>query len=178
MPGAAYLHADRVTLRTVEPEDAEFVQKGRSNPEIRVPLGTYGPQNIPAIEDDIESLGEDEKNVALLVCLDEEPIGEVMAMNTHYTRPALAYWLIPEYRGEGYMVEAMEVFIDHLFDIYEIHGLTADTFHTNDGSRAVLERLGFTEEGRLREHRFRRGEYVDTIKHGILRDEWRYPHDE
>lgn len=172
MPGAAYLRGDRVTLRTVEPEDADFVQRGRNNPEIRVPLGTYGPQNEPAVENDIESLGENRDNVSLLICLDEEPIGEVTAMNKHHTRPALAYWLVPEHQGEGYMKEALELFIDHLFETYEIHGLTADAFHTNDGSRGVLQSLGFTEEGRLREHRFRRGEYVDTVKHGILREEW------
>lgn len=173
MPGAAYLRADRITLRTIEPEDAEFVQKGRNNPEIRVPLGTYGPENVPSIEDDIEGMGEDERNVALLVCVDEDPIGEVIAMNTHYTRPDLAYWLLPEFQGEGYMKEALTCFVDHLFETYEIHGLTADAFHTNDASRGVLQTLGFQEEGRMREHRFRRGEYVDTIKHGILRDEWR-----
>jgi len=173
MPGAAYLRADRVTLRTVEPEDAEFVQKGRNNPEIRIPLGTYGPENLPSVEEDIEKLGEKDRTIALLICVDEEPIGEVMAMNTHYTRPSLAYWLLPDFHGEGYMKEALSCFIDHLFETYEIHGLSADAFHTNDASRGVLTSLGFTEEGRMREHRFRRGEYVDTIKHGLLRDEWR-----
>lgn len=172
MPGAVYLRTDRLTLRTIEPEDAEFVQQGRNNPEIRVPLGTYGPENVPAIESDIEDLGEDRDNVSLLVCDGDEPIGEVTAMKLHHTRPHLAYWLLPEHQGEGYMAEALECFIDHLLDTYEIHGLAADAFHTNDASRGVLDSLGFQEEGRLREHRFRRGEYVDTIQHGLLRSEW------
>lgn len=172
MPGAAFLRGDRVTLRTVERDDAEFLQRGHNEPEVRDPLGMYGPQNEDQVEEYIENKVESDRHINLLVTLDEEPIGVVTAMNTHHTRPELAYWLLPEVQGESYGKEAVGLLVDHLFETHEIHGLHAQAFHTNDASCALLESLGFTEEGRLREHRFRYGQYVDTVHYGLLRREW------
>ena len=37
---------------------------------------------------------------------------------------------------------------------------------------AAYRKLGFVEEGRLREAEFRRGRYLDVILMSILRPEW------
>ena len=36
----------------------------------------------------------------------------------------------------------------------------------------VLEKLGMTREGLLRKHLIRRGERVDRVYYGLLREEW------
>lgn len=37
----------------------------------------------------------------------------------------------------------------------------------------MVERLGFREEGRLRDHAYLRGERVDVLVYGLLAEEWR-----
>ena len=43
---------------------------------------------------------------------------------------------------------------------------------TNIKSKAIPERLGFKEEGRIRNHEFLHGEYLDRTTFGVLKDEW------
>ena len=176
MPGAAFRRGDRVTLRTVEREDAEFVQRGHNHPEVGVSLGLDRPENEAEAEADIESGEDDPLNVGLLACLDEgdepTPIGKVSLMNLHHTRPEISYWVLPEYHGEGYGTEAVGVIVDYAFEAHEIRGLQAQAFAPNEGSVGVLENLGFAHEGTLRDARFRDGEYVDVVWYGLLREEW------
>ena len=46
------------------------------------------------------------------------------------------------------------------------------TAHT--GSRKLLEKLGFTLEGTLRQHEMCRGELIDIQILGLLRGDWKY----
>ena len=172
MPGPTFLEGDRVTLRPVEKDDAEFVQRATTDPEIRVSLGLTQPGNRHEVEEDIEEWTEDDENVELLVCLDDEPIGQVALMHLGWTRPEVSYWLVPEYHGQGYGSEAVGLVVEYFFETFEKRGLVARAFETNDGSRGLLESLGFTQEARLRENRFVRGEYVDEVVYGLLREEW------
>ena len=176
MPGAVFRRGDRVTLRTVEHDDAEFLQRGHNDPDVAVSLGLNRPESEAEAESTIEGNEDDPLNVGLIVCIEggEEPtpIGKLALMDLHHTRPEISYWILPEYHGEGYGTEAAEVFVDYAFEAHEIRGLQAQAFAPNDGSVGVLESLGFTHEGTLRDARFRRGEYVDVVWYGLLREEW------
>ena len=197
MPGAVFRRGDRVTLRPVERDAAEFIQRGHNHPEVGVSLGLNRPENESEAESSIEGNEGDPLNVGLLVCIKEDdeptPIGKVSLQNLHHTRPELSYWIVPEYQGNGYGTEAVEVLVDYAFSAHEIRGLQAQTFAPNEGSVGVLEKLGFTHEGTLRDARFRDvrksrddfrspsealcasedGEYVDVVWYGLLREEWK-----
>lgn len=187
MPGAVFRRGDRVTLRTVERDDAEFLQRGHNHPDVGVSLGLNRPESEAEAESTIEGREDDPLNVGLVVCLENEgeggdegeseaaaptPIGKVSLMDLHHTRPELSYWVLPEYHGNGYGTEAVEVLVDYAFEAHEIRGLQAQAFAPNEGSVGVLENLGFTREGTLRDARFRDGEYVDVVWYGMLREEW------
>ncbi len=176
MPGTVFRRGDRLALRTVEHEDAEFIQRGHNHPDVGVTLGLNRPESETEAEANIEDDEGDPLNVGLLVCLedgdDPTPIGKVRLSNLHHTRPEISYWILPEYQGEGYGTEAVGVLVDYAFNAHEIRGLQAQAFAPNEGSVGVLENLGFTHEGQLRDARFRNGEHVDVVWYGLLREEW------
>jgi RimJ/RimL family protein N-acetyltransferase len=68
--------------------------------------------------------------------------------------------------------EALELWVDHLFKISEIHKLCLDTWSFNPRMIRVAEKVGFISEGRQREMRLWQGEWLDLLHFGILRDEW------
>ena len=180
MPGAVFRRGDRVTLRTVEREDADFVQRGHNDPAVGVALGLDRPENHDSAEDHVQQF-EDDPNVAtFLVCVDGDDedadptlVGKVTVKHLHHTRPELSYWVLPEHQGNDYGTEAARVVVEYVFDAREVRGLQAQAFAPNEGSVGVLENLGFTHEGTLRDARFRDGEYVDVVWYGLLREEWR-----
>ena len=176
MVGPTFIEGERVTLRPVERDDADFLQRGWSDPAVRTQIGVGRPRNRAQIESHIEGYVEDGGGAALLVCLDDDPVGEVTVKDLDSNRPELTCWIAPEYHGEGYGSEANALFIDYIFDTFEIRGLRARAFSSNAPSCTVLEKLGFTQEGTLRDHRFLDGEYEDVVLYGLLREEWANEH--
>lgn len=201
MPGVAFARGERVTLRTVERDDVDFLQRGRNHPAVRGPLGQADPTNAEQVEETVEDWIEREDTANLLVCRDPDgnagepddpgptrsddgpiptdgddgdptPMGLVSAWDLDDTRPKVAYWLLPEFQGEGYATEAMTQLLDHVFDAREARGVEAHVFSHNDASQVLLDRLGFTREGELRENQFVEGAYRDEYVYGLLREEW------
>lgn len=172
MPGPTFIEGERVNLRAVERDDTDFLQRGWSDPDVRTQIGVGHPRNRAQIESYIEGFIEGSGGSALFICRGDDPIGQVAAKDFDSTRPELSCWIAPEYHAEGYGTEANSLFIDYLFETFEKRGLTARAYASNEPSCAVLEKLGFTREGTLREHRFVEGEYVDVALYGLLREEW------
>ena len=180
MPGARIASGERVTLRTVEDEDTGFLQRASTNPEIRYPLGS--PLKSRG---EVEEWNEEHDADRFLVCLDDagpgQPdedddvrrIGVVSVEDADWKRPELGYWLVPEVHGQGYGTESVSLVVDYAFREYDTPIVAAGAFDSNDASRALLESLGFTEEGRRRKFMFVDGEYVDRVEYGLLREEWR-----
>lgn len=60
---------------------------------------------------------------------------------------SLGYWLDQSYQGQGYMTEAGSSVLDYAFSHLRLSRMNAAILPHNDKSRAMLERLGFAEEG-------------------------------
>ncbi|WP_435361338.1 GNAT family N-acetyltransferase [Haloarchaeobius sp. DFWS5] len=177
MPGAAFLRGDRVELRTVEHEDVAFLQRARNDPAIRQGLLFTTPKNRDVVESFVDEVVGDDDNGSqnFLVCRPndpDEPMGGAALFDVGRDHGTLAYWLAPEYHGEGYASEAVSLVLDHSFGTLGLHHVVAWTIEGNDASQRLLGRLGFEQEGRYRGHIWWNGDYRDTVHFGLLRDEW------
>lgn len=175
MPGPAFLRGDRVDLCTIELEDADFLQETINDPRVWGGLGMRHPVSGHQETEWIESLGEEDDGVHLVVCDDGEPVGTVGLNDIGGSAGTaeVGYWMHPDYHGEGYATEAVERLVGYAFDQHRLHRVWARVYAFNDASRRVLEKVGFVEEGRKREGAFVGGEYVDVVHFGLLEQEWR-----
>lgn len=177
MPGARVKEGERVTLRTVEQEDVPFVQRTFANPAIRQPTG-----NPVRSQEEIDVTDDSDQ---FIVCLDGgdagpgqpgdgvERIGWVGANDMSYKRPEIGYWIVPEKHGQGYGTESVSLLVEYVFREYDTPAIGAVAYDFNEASRALLESLGFVEEGRRRKFMFVDGEHRDMVSYGLLREEWR-----
>lgn len=85
----------------------------------------------------------------------------------------MGYELAPEHWGKGYATEAARAVMRFGFTEMRLHRISAYCVADNVGSAHVLEKLGMRQEGRLREHRYFKGRYWDTLLYAILYEEWR-----
>ncbi|KAK4699600.1 hypothetical protein P7C70_g6660, partial [Phenoliferia sp. Uapishka_3] len=73
----------------------------------------------------------------------------------------LAYELYQQ--GKGYGTEAMEWLLEQAFKRHNLHRLGGGTWAFNAPARRLYAKLGFTEEGVLREKWWIEGEWHDEI---------------
>jgi len=71
--------------------------------------------------------------------------------------------------GNGYALEAMRAVVDHAFGVLPIDRLGARLHAGNAACARLLERLGFSFEGRLFGHVLRDGERRDCLLYGKLK---------
>lgn len=84
----------------------------------------------------------------------------------------IGYVLGRAFWGQGFMREASVALIDFAFKKMSLRRLQAEAAPQNIASTRLLQRLGFTKEGVLRERWITRGETFDAEIYGLLRHEW------
>jgi ribosomal-protein-alanine N-acetyltransferase len=175
MPGAVFIDGETVSLRTIEEEDLEFLQRVVNKPEIRRAIGASGPVNGPQEEEFFEETVSEDGSVDLLVTVDGERVGiaGLIFGEGDVTSAELGYWLAPDHHGQGYGSEAAALLVEYGFEQRACHRIQAHVFGFNDASQALLESVGFTREGTRREAHFTDGEYGDVHIYGLLAEEWR-----
>lgn len=87
-------------------------------------------------------------------------------------RANVGYWLAKPYWNRGIMTEAVDRYAQYAFAELGVVRLTAEVFAENVASARVLEKVGFTQEGHLRNHRENEGDLVDVLYFGLLEDEF------
>jgi len=84
---------------------------------------------------------------------------------------SLGFTLAPEHHGKGYASESAGALIDALFATGDVHRVIARLDPDNHASMRLLEQLGFVHEGTARMAELIRGEWLDDMRLGLLRDE-------
>jgi RimJ/RimL family protein N-acetyltransferase len=72
---------------------------------------------------------------------------------------------------KGYATEAARLLLDFAFGPLALHRVSAAIGPDNDASIALVKRLGFTYEGRLRDHVFTNGAWRDSLLYSVLAHE-------
>jgi len=97
---------------------------------------------------------------------DSEAIGCIgirMGEDVHRKTAELGYWLAEPFWGQGIMSEAVHEFTRYAFQAFDLVRIYAQPFAENGASARVLEKAGFTCEGRLRANVIKDGKVLDTL---------------
>jgi ribosomal-protein-alanine N-acetyltransferase len=92
--------------------------------------------------------------------------------NRAWRRCMLGYELARGHTGQGLMHEALQAVLDWGFATMDLHRIEALVHPDNAPSLALLARLGFAREGRLREIARWGGQQHDMLQLALLRADW------
>lgn len=110
---------------------------------------------------------------AVALSSDGPAIGEcdLSEIDHRNARAEVGFMFAKAHWGKGYAREAMEAVIAHAFGRMGLERLWARFHAGNEGSRHLLEKLGFSYEGTLRRHVRRDGEWRDCLLYGRLKSD-------
>lgn len=114
----------------------------------------------------IRMVGEQKPVMNAAIVRDSEAIGCIgirLGEDVHRKTAELGYWLAEPFWGQCIMSEAVHEFTRYAFEAFELVRVYAEPFAENAASARVLEKAGFTCEGRLRANVFKDGKVLDSL---------------
>jgi hypothetical protein len=85
---------------------------------------------------------------------------------------SLGYWLAEAAQGRGTMTRAAAALVDHALTGWQLNRVEIRADVANRRSRAIPERLGFQQEGTLRQAARIGERYIDHVVYSMLAADW------
>ena len=172
------LVGDKIRLRPIEVSDATDAYSLLTDDAVLANLAWNGPASEAEIAETY-TRWQAEFRAGENCCLAIERadktglVGGIDVRFPRHPRQAdIGYWLGVPYWNKGYMTEAVRLICYLSFKQFDAARVYATVFVGNTGSRRVLEKNGFSVDGTLRSHVFKRGQFVDSWFMTLLRSKW------
>lgn len=169
----------RLTLRPPRRGDEADLYAIHSDPEVMryfsEPPWTDPARAVRQIDEDALRF-ENEESFRFAIILNDtgRQVGNctLYALHRKNRRAEMGFALAHAHWGHGIMHEALHALLAFGFTDLDLHRVEADADPRNAASAATLTRLGFAQEGLLRERWIVAGEVSDSAMFGLLRREW------
>ena len=169
------LTTDRLTMRAHEPDDAGWLQRIYSRPEVARYLLDEPWTDADAtrhVSKRLEKTDLDGDAGALALVIEHEgsPVGDVVLWFTDAkNRVAEIGWVLdPQRGGKGLAREAAGEVLRVAFEDYQVHRVTAQMDSRNTSSARLAAALGMRQEAHFRQGWWSKGEWVDTLVFALL----------
>jgi len=170
----------RVTLRWMSVDDAPACAAAfRDDPDLGRLIGVEHDPDETGIRERIARQEEHAAEGRSLQLAIADPAGDAYwgsmilhSFDWHSRRAEIGFWLVPAARGRGLGAAAVSLAVAWAFTELDLLRMEMTTTPENPAVPALAHRLGFTQEGVLRARNIERGQRVDIIWFGLLREEW------
>jgi len=173
------LETDRLILRSIIPDDLEFVFQHFSDPMVNQYLLDNDPVETREQAQEIIDFYVPPKSKffnrwIILLKIDKHPIGTCgfHKWNEKHGHAEIGYDLGAAHWHKGYMTEVLQVVLHHGFDKMKLNRIEAIVYPENRASLRLLERLGFQKEGLLRQSTRQGDKYYDHWILSLLKEDW------
>ena len=95
-----------------------------------------------------------------------------LSVNRYSRSGEIGYWIGQDYEGRGLVTRAAAALLDQAFGPLGLDRVSLHTDPVNERSRAVARRLGFVQEGVIRQGTAFADERRDEVVYGLLAEEW------
>jgi len=172
---------ERLVLRDFEETDWEAVHAYASDPEV-VRYMNWGPNTEEETKNFIQRAIAHQKEqprrnytLAMVLKADGRLVGGcgIEVSNPDNREGWIGYCLNRNFWGQGYATETAKVLLEFGFNHLNLHRVFATCEPANIASAQVLEKIGMQREGRLREHKWAKRKWRDSLLYAILDYEWK-----
>ncbi len=145
-----------------------------NDPVIRIGLESVSVSGPPSTMDDLKNyVGNlDQKAHVFAIIWKESHIGNIKIhmIEPKHGRAEIGYLIGDRsVSGMGFGTEAVGRITRYCFENLDLRKVTAGCYADNMGSIRILEKNGYLQEGHLKFHIRRDGEYIDVLRFGKLK---------
>jgi ribosomal-protein-alanine N-acetyltransferase len=174
------LQTERLILRNITEEDTPFFYNQFSDPQVTEYLMDEPPvadmSEAKAIVDYyLDPEGKNHNRWIIMRKTDQRPIGTCgfHKWDQAHQRAEIGYDLAADCWGQGIMSEALRVAINSGFERMGLNRIDAIVYVGNLRSLALLQKMGFQQEGILREYYYLNDTFYDHMFLGLLCRDWK-----
>lgn len=172
------LETQRLSLRKIQPSDVNSLLKLFGNPEVEQFIEMQPIKSVAQANEWLRWLGgvfASKDGLRWGVTLKDDTFIGSAGLNrwnreTRYAEIgcdiAFPYW------ANGYGQETIQTIINFGWDYMNLNRIEASVISGDDRSVYVMKKLGFKQEGLLRQRILKDGEYLDVYLFGLLRCEY------
>lgn len=173
------LETARLRLRAVQPDDAADVFHIRADERV---MRYFGSPPITSLDKaaqqihDFATSFQEQTGIRWAITRrgEDRLLGTLgfWRIDKPHFRAELGYDLAPDCWGQGIMPEAIGAVLTWGFTTMNLHSVEAQIDPANHGSRRVLEKCGFVQEGYFRENYYSGDRFTDTAVFSLLSSAW------
>ena len=167
---------DNFCIRQWREDDGKHIVKYANNPKIAANLrdGFPYPYALSDAERFVAMAMAKDPQTFLAIVNDDAVIGSIglaVGGDVHRYTAEMGYWLAEPFWGQGITTRAVVAFSDWAFEQLDLIRIAATPYGSNAASARVLEKAGFTYEGRLKGAVFKNGRVQDMLVYARYSDE-------
>lgn len=165
----------KVRIRPVRYSDRESLAKLANNKKIWLNVRDMFPHpyTVADAEKFIDSVKQQDPQVTFAIEYDFKfvgAIGLVLQKDVYRFSAELGYWVGEPFWGKGIATQALSLLCKYAFDELKMEKLFAGVFNGNEGSKKVLLKCGFQQEGIARRAIFKNHTFMDEVKFGKVKN--------
>lgn len=170
-----FFSGERVRLRKMSSEDVSIYHRWRNDMEVMqftnpsLDVFTYADT-----ENFVKGITESHNSKGYMIeeVKTNKPIGVTSLINIDYVnRNAESIIDIgdKDYWSKGFGRESFSLLLDFAFNELNLHKVYLRVFSFNERAIRLYQKLGFYEEGKLKEQLYRNGDWHDVVFMGLLK---------
>jgi ribosomal-protein-alanine N-acetyltransferase len=164
------------SIRPWHEDDVESLARYANNRKIWLNVRDGFPH--PYTEDNarayIADVQQQQPMTVFAIATPTEAIGSIgigLNQDVHRLTAELGYWLAEPYWGRGIVSEGVAAFCRYACEAFGLVRIYAEPYATNPASCRVLEKAGFTLEGRMRKNAVKDGQVLDQFLYAWISDD-------
>ncbi|NGO71333.1 GNAT family N-acetyltransferase [Streptomyces boncukensis] len=178
MPSTIRTVGDLIAIREFAQSDVEDVRRVVGDDRVTRWLShdSRGKEETRAMVERITAMAAEEPrtdySLAVVAPPSDRVIGFCRIGLSGIEAGKLGYAIAYDDWGKGYATDTARTMVDLGFRKLGLHRISAAIGPDNTASQRVVEKLGFTKEGTLRDHVFTNGAWRDSVLYSLLQPEW------
>jgi RimJ/RimL family protein N-acetyltransferase len=169
-----------IYLRSLDMSDLDRVYEWQNSPDLYELFSgiTYQPVSHKSVEEWLLkriTYSKSEVNMAICLIQSNDHIGNIYLRDIDWiSRKGTVHLFIPntENQGKNYGHEALRALLHYAFSTLGLNRLYLTAIASNTRAITFYQKHGFLNEGILKEHVYKNGDYLDVVIMGLCKSQY------